>query len=211
MEIIIQDNTEVASFTYQVYRTIADLVNSFAILAIMTYLQWDLVLILLIFIPVILLIQNKLEWKLDTYYTTMREEMACENSLTEEFVSNAALIASHGIKDKCRNKYRQMLKNLLEIYKKIITLSNISFSTMEGFLILSIAIAMAYEGYKIFMGISTIGILVAFIQYSDFLIEPGRTLAGLRVQGNKLMPSIKRIEKITDTDRYLQQLGNPYI
>ena len=70
MEIIIQDNTEVASFTYQVYRTIADLVNSFAILAIMTYLQWDLVLILLIFIPVILLIQNKLEWKLDTYYTT---------------------------------------------------------------------------------------------------------------------------------------------
>lgn len=209
MEIIIQDNTEVASFTYQVYRTIADLVNSFAILAIMTYLQWDLVLILLIFIPVILLIQNKLEWKLDTYYTTMREEMACENSLTEEFVSNAALIASHGIKDKCRNKYRQMLKNLLEIYKKIITLSNISFSTMEGFLILSIAIAMAYEGYKIFMGISTIGILVAFIQYSDFLIEPGRTLAGLRVQGNKLMPSIKRIEKITDTDVICNSLETP--
>lgn len=98
MEVIMEDNMEVASFTYQVYRTIADLTTSLAILAMLMYLQWDLVLILLLFLPFILLVQNNLEWKLDDYYTKLREGMARENSLTEEFVSNAALIASHGIK-----------------------------------------------------------------------------------------------------------------
>ena len=187
---------EVASFTYQVYRTVADLTTSVAILAILTYLQWDLVLILLIFIPFILLVQNNLEWKLDDHYTKLREEMARENSLTEEFVSNAALIASHGIKEKCRTKYGQMLKNLSMTYKKIVTLAHVSYGVLEGFIILSIAAAMAYEGYKIFKGMATIGVLVAFIQYSDFLIEPGRIVAALRVQGNKLMPSLRRIDKI---------------
>lgn len=196
MEVLMDDNMEVASFTYQVYRTIADLVSSLAILSILAYLQWDLVLILLMFLPFILVVQNNLEWKLDDYYTRLREEMARENSLTEEFVSNAALIASHGIKEKCRRKYRQMLKNLSTIYNKIVTLSHVSYGSLEGFIILSIAVAMAYEGYKIFMGTATIGVLVAFIQYSDFLIEPGRIVAALRVQGNKLMPSLRRVDKI---------------
>lgn len=196
MEIITNDSSDTATFTYQVYRTVADLVNSLAIIAIMTYLQWDLVLILLAFIPVIILIQNSLEWKLDDYYNNLREKMANENSLTEEFVSNAALISSHGIKEKCRSKYAGILESLCKTYRKIATLSNLSFSTMEGFLILAVTVAMAYEGYKIFSGKGTIGVLVAFIQYSDFLIEPGKTLAGLRVQGNKMMPSLKRIEKI---------------
>ena len=193
MEVLIDDNMEIASFTYQVYRTAADLMNSLAILAVLAYLQWDLVLILLMFLPFILLIQNNLEWKLDDYYARLREEMARENSLTEEFVSNAARIASHGIKEKCRRKYRQMLKNLSMIYKRIVTLSHVSYGSLEVSIILSIAVAMAY---KIFEGTATIGILVAFIQYSDFLIEPGRLLAALRVQGNKLMPSLRRVDKI---------------
>ncbi len=199
MEVIMEDNMEVASFTYQVYRTIADLTTSLAILAMLMYLQWDLVLILLLFLPFILLVQNNLEWKLDDYYTKLREGMARENSLTEEFVSNAALIASHGIKKKCRRKYEHMLNDLALTYKKIVTLSHVSYGVLEGFIILSIAAAMAYEGYKIFQGMSTIGILVAFIQYSDFLIEPGRVVAALRVQGNKLMPSLRRIDKIYHT------------
>lgn len=198
MEVIMEDNMEVASFTYQVYRTVADLVNSLAIFAILAYLQWDLVLILLVFLPFILIVQNNLEWKLDDHYARLREGMAQENSLTEEFVSNAALIASHGIKEKCRRKYGQMLKSLSIIYKKIVTLSHISYGSLEGFIILSIAAAMAYEGYKIFQGTATIGILVAFIQYSDFLIEPGRVIAALRVQGNKLMPSLRRVDKVYD-------------
>lgn len=203
MEVIMDDNMEVAAFTYQVYRTIADLTTSVAILAILTYLQWDLVLILLAFFPVILLVQNNLEWKLDDYYIKLREGMAQENSLTEEFVSNAALIASHGIKEKCRKKYRQMLNDLSITYKKIVTLSHVSYGVLEGFIILSIAAAMAYEGYKIFKGMATIGVLVAFVQYSDFLIEPGRVVAALRVQGNKLMPSLRRIDKIcNDANTY---------
>lgn len=200
MEILTEDSMELASFTYQIYRTAADLVNSFSILVILIYLQWDLVLILLAVIPIILFIQNNIEWKLDNQYSTLREGMAHENSLAEEFVSNAVLIAAHGVKEKCRSKYKRMIEELSVSYRKIVTLSNVSFSTMEGFLTLSIAIAMAYEGYKIFMGTATIGVLAAFIQYSDFLIEPGRTLAELRVQGNKLMPSIKRIENILSTN-----------
>ncbi len=199
MEVIMDDNMQVAAFTYQVYRTVADVVNSLAILAILAYLQWDLALILLAILPFILIVQNNLEWKLDEHYIKLREELAREISLTEEFVSNAALIASHGIKEKCKRKYGQMTDNLSIIYKKIVTLSNISYGALEGFIILSIGVAMAYEGYKIFMGMATIGVLVAFIQYSDFLIEPGRVLAALRVQGNKLMPSLRRVNKIYDT------------
>lgn len=198
MEVIMDDNMQVAAFTYQVYRTVADMVNSLAILAILAYLQWDLALILLAILPFILIVQNNLEWKMDDHYTKLREELAREISLTEEFVSNAALIASHGIKEKCKRKYGQMLHNLSIIYKKIVTLSNISYGALEGFIILAIAVAMAYEGYKIFIGTATIGVLVAFIQYSDFLIEPGRILAALRVQGNKLMPSLRRVDKIYD-------------
>lgn len=196
MEVIMDDSMMVATFTYQGYITIVDVVNSLAILAILAYLQWDLVLILLAFLPIILMIQNNLEWRLDDYYTDLRDGMANENSLTEEFVSNAALIVSYGIKEKCKRKYGQLLETLSETYKKIVTLSHISYGSMEGFIVLSISVAMAYEGYKIFNGTATIGILVAFVQYSDFLIEPGRLIASLRVQGNKLMPSLRRIDKV---------------
>lgn len=199
MEVIMDDNMQVAAFTYQVYRAVADVINSLAIFAILAYLQWDLALILLAILPFIYAIQNNLEWKLDNHYLNLREELAREISLTEEFVSNAALIASHGIKEKCKRKYGQMLNNLSMIYKKIVTLSNISYGALEGFIILAIALAMVYGGYKIFMGTATIGVLVAFIQYSDFLIEPGRILAALRVQGNKLMPSLRRVDKIYET------------
>ncbi len=196
MEVIIDDSMMVSTFTYQVYITIVDVVNSLAILIVLAYLQWDLVLILLAFLPIILLIQNNLEWKLDDYYTDLRDGMANENALTEEFVSNAALIAAHGIKGKCKRKYGQMLKALSSTYKKIVTLSHVSYGSLEGFIILSISVAMAYEGYKIFNGTGTIGVLVAFVQYSDFLIEPGRLIASLRVQGNKLMPSLRRVDKV---------------
>lgn len=199
MEIILNDNMEVATFTYQVYRTVADLVNSFAILAILTYLQWDLVVILIGCLPFILIIQNNLEWKLDDCYERFRDKMARESSLTEEFVSNAALIAAHGIKEKCKRKYNQMLNQLVQNYKKIATLSHTSYGILECFIILAISIAVAYEGYKIFKGTATIGVLVAFIQYSDFLIEPGRVLAALRVQGNKLIPSLTRADKLYGT------------
>ena len=144
--------------------------------------------------------QNNLEWKLDDGYTKLREQRAQEISLTEEFVSNAALIASHGIKDKCSKKYRKMLQTFSHAYRKIAILSHASYGVLEGFIILAITVAMAYEGYKIFKGTATIGILVAFIQYSDFLIEPGKLVASLRVQGNKLMPSLKRVESIYNTE-----------
>lgn len=194
MEIIMDDNMQVAAFTYQVYRTTADLINSFAIISILFYLQWDLVLILLSCLPFILVIQNNLEWKLDNYYSEFREEMAKENSLTEEFVSNAMLIVSHGMREKCQRKYEEMLSELVETYRKTAFYSHTSYGTLEGFIILTISAAVLYEGYNIFTGTATIGVLVAFIQYSDFLIEPGRSLAALRVQGNKLIPSMARVK-----------------
>lgn len=199
MEVINGDSNVIAELlTATFLTTISNVITAIAMIVYLAILQWDLLLIIivlqLLIIPIQALFGNKI-YKLSSKY---RELYGNNVSQSQEFLANATRFIGGGLKPFFNKKYNKSLDNIFKADIKLTTTTTINSSLVNLLSVLVFVAIIGIGGYKVTVGAITMGILIVFIQNSQRLIEPLFQLVNLKIELDKSMPSIERVEELAN-------------
>ncbi|MEJ7623854.1 MAG: ABC transporter ATP-binding protein [Pyrinomonadaceae bacterium] len=170
-------------FTSGVIDVLGDLVIIFAIIGIMFWLDWKLALVSLITVPLLFTATNWFRKHARNGFDRVRTRNARLNSFLQEYISGSQTVQLFNAEDKARSRFREINDDYRNANIETIFYYSIFYPMVDFIGSVGIALVIFAFGYQYVAGFSaaggalTVGILAAFIQYSQQLFQPIRDLS----------------------------------
>ncbi|HEY4051829.1 MAG TPA: ABC transporter ATP-binding protein [Acidobacteriaceae bacterium] len=186
-------------FTSGVFSIFEDVFALALIVGVMLRMNWWLALLAFAVIPVILLITRVFRTHVRDSYRRIRTAIASINSYTQEHVSGMNVVQLFNREERSFQKFEAVNRQHMEAFKDAIMAYALYYPAVE--LLSSIAIAMViwFGGNGVIRNVVTIGVLVAFIQYSQRFFRPIQDLSEKYNILQAAMAASERIFKLLDT------------
>jgi ATP-binding cassette subfamily B protein len=183
---------------------VADLMLIFWIIGFMFYTDVNLTLLTITVLPLLLLLTTFFRRKVRVLFRDLRNEVSKMNSFLNEFISGISTVKVFGQEEKLNNEFDVINKKTRELNIKTVFYYAIFFPAIEMIGAIATAIVLWYAAGNILSGVMTIGILIAFIQYSQMFFRPVRDLSEKYTTLQNAMASSERIFNLLDTEDFLQ-------
>ena len=200
-----QDIAMIVSFVYRTLHIFMELCTAITMAAVLFWLRWELLLMMLAFIPTSFYINYVCNKRVSKLAKNCRDEYGEQGALIEEFISNSVPMIMFGIRKAFMNKFVISQRKYNRSYKKLSFFNQIASRCTDVSMNFASMISMIYGGFMVFKGKMTIGILVVFMEYVDSFISPLLSLAALKTMAFRLNPSLIRIENIWNGDNYVRK------
>lgn len=170
-------------FTSGVIDVLGDLVIIFAIIGMMFYLDWKLALVSLITVPLLFAATNWFRKRARVGYDKVRTRMATLNAFLQEHISGAQTVQLFNAERKTQDRFHNINDDYRDANIETIYYYAIFYPLVDFIGAIGIALVIWFGGYQLLTGVAasgnalTIGILIAFIQYSQQLFQPIRDLS----------------------------------
>lgn len=166
------------------------------VLVCMLRLNWKLSMIPLVFMPVMGFMAIRLERRLDKVYDDISEENAKLNTVVQENLSGVRTVKSFAREDYELQKFRRSNKKYSELNVKQATIMA-KFDPNMGFVpkLMQLAVLLI-GGYAVINDRISLGLLTAFIQYSNNIVWPMENVGWLTNALAAAFASNKKINKI---------------
>ncbi|HXG86294.1 MAG TPA: ABC transporter ATP-binding protein [Pyrinomonadaceae bacterium] len=170
-------------FTSGVIDVLGDLVVIFAIIGMMFWLDWKLALVSLITVPLLFAATNWFRKRARVGFDKVRTRMATLNAFLQEHISGAQTVQLFNAERKTENRFHDINDDYRDANIETIYYYAIFYPLVDFIGAIGIALLIWFGGYQLLTGASasgnalTIGILIAFIQYSQQLFQPIRDLS----------------------------------
>ncbi len=170
-------------FTSGVIDVLGDLVIIFAIIGMMFYLDWKLALIVLVTVPLLFAATNWFRKRARVGFDAVRTRMAKLNAFLQEHISGAQTVQLFNAEAKTQRDFHDINDDYRNANIETIYYYSIFYPLVDFIGAIGIALVIWFGGYQILTGVSangqalTIGIVIAFIQYSQQLFQPIRDLS----------------------------------
>ena len=200
-QVLLSDVLKVTSFfTDTVLSITSNALMAIAIIAYLACLQWDLLLIVLALQPVTMIIQSFFGKKVYEVSDAYRDAIGDAASFSQEIITNSIQYIALGLRRFCLGKYQTFQKD--SAYKSIKSagITKLSATSISCVSVVIFVLIFGFGGYKVSVGTMTIGMLIAFIQFSQNLLDPFLELFSIKIEYEQIKPSMKRIEDIMDSD-----------
>lgn len=170
-------------FTSGVIDVLGDLVIIFAIVGMMFWLDWKLALVSLITVPLLFAATNWFRKRARHGFDAVRTRTAKLNAFLQEHISGAQTVQLFNAEAKTQKRFHDINDDYRNANIETIYYYSIFYPLVDFIGAVGIALVLWFGGYEILTGASasgnalTIGIVVAFIQYSQQLFQPIRDLS----------------------------------
>lgn len=170
-------------FTSGVIDVLGDLVIIFAIVGMMFYLDWQLALISLLTIPLLFTATNWFRKRAREGFDAVRTRNAKLNAFLQEYISGAQTVQLFNAERRAQNRFADINDDYRNANIETIYYYSIFYPMVDFIGTIGIALVIWFGGYQLLTGMSasgsalTIGIIIAFIQYSQQLFQPIRDLS----------------------------------
>ncbi len=170
-------------FTSGVIDVLGDLVIIFAILGMMFYLDWRLALVSLITIPLLFAATNWFRKRAREGFDKVRTRNAKLNAFLQEYISGAQTVQLFNAERRAQKRFADINDDYRNANIETIYYYSIFYPMVDFIGTIGVALIIWFGGYQILTGMSasgsalTIGIVIAFIQYSQQLFQPIRDLS----------------------------------
>lgn len=170
-------------FTSGVIDVLGDLVIIFAIVGMMFYLDWKLALVSLITIPLLFAATNWFRKQARSGFDKVRTRNAKLNAFLQEYISGAQTVQLFNAERKAQNRFGEINDDYRNANIETIYYYAIFYPLVDFIGAIGIALVLWFGGYEILTGTSaagnalTVGVVIAFIQYSQQLFQPIRDLS----------------------------------
>ena len=157
-------------FTSGVIDVLGDLVIIIAIVAMMLYLDWKLALVSLLTIPILFAATNWLR-------------NAKLNAFLQEYISGAQTVQLFNAENKAKKRFHDINDDYRNANIETIYYYSIFYPLVDFIGTIGIAVVIWFGGYQLLTNNSasgnalTIGVIIAFVQYSQQLFQPIRDLS----------------------------------
>lgn len=190
-------------FSSGIIMVFSDIFIIFWIFVFMFYMSWELSLVTLSVLPVLFYATFLFRRKVRNAYRDVRYHLARLNSYMQEHITGINIIQLFTKEDieikkfsDINSKYRNA--NIYSVFYYAIF-----FPTVELLSSIAIALIIWYGGGKVLHNTLTIGVLFAFVQYTEMFFRPIRDLSEKYNIMQTAMASSERIFKLLDNKTIL--------
>src|SRR5688572_385510 len=170
-------------FTSGVIDVLGDLVVIFAIVGIMFWLDWKLALVSLVTVPLLFTATNWFRKHARNGFDRVRTRNAKLNAFLQEYISGAQTVQLFNAESKARGRFHAINDDYRNANIETIYYYAIFYPLVDFIGAVGIAVVIFAFGYEFLGGFTaagtavSVGILAAFIQYSQQLFQPIRDLS----------------------------------
>ena len=149
----------------------------------MFYLDWKLALISLLTIPLLFTATNWFRKRAREGFDAVRTRNAKLNAFLQEYISGAQTVQLFNAEKRAQNRFAEINNDYREANIETIYYYSIFYPMVDFIGTIGVALVIWFGGYQILTGMSasgaalTIGVVIAFIQYSQQLFQPIRDLS----------------------------------
>lgn len=179
------------------------------ILGFMFFLDWELSLVSLSVLPVLFYATFLFRKKVRENYRDVRLHVARLNSYMQEHVTGMSVVQIFNKEQDELKTFSAINKDHRKAHIDSIFYYAVFFPTVELLSSIAIGLIIWYGGGEIIQGKMTLGVLFAFIQYTEMFFRPIRDLSEKYNIMQTAMASSERVFKLLDNNSIIPQPINP--
>lgn len=178
---------------------LGDLVRLLFIVVTMLLLSWRLALVSFCIFPVVILSTIIFQRIMRTTYRVMRQRLARINAYLNEQITGVLVTQLFRREESSRTFFSTISKEYLQSQFHSNNTFAVFFPTIYVTSVMASAVLLTLGGNLVLGDYVTIGLLVAFIQYTDQAFQPIRQLADRYNTLQSAMASSERVFRVLDT------------
>jgi len=186
-------------FTSGVVSIFEDVFVLAGIIAIMLRMNWQLALITFAVLPLIGIATKIFRDKVRDSYRRIRVAIARINAYLQEHVSGMVVLQLFNREERAFEKFSEVNAVHMDAFKDAIMAHAVYYPVVEVLSAIAIACVIWFGGNGVIRGVTTLGVLVAFIQYAQRFFRPIQDLSEKYNILQSAMASSERIFKLLDT------------
>ncbi len=186
-------------FTAGVVAIFEDVFVLVGIVAIMLRMDWRLALITFAVLPLILVATQIFRKYVRDSYRRIRIAIARINAYLQEHITGMVVLQLFNREKKAYGKFKEINASHMEAFKDAILAYSFYYPVVEILSAMAIAGVIWYGGNQVLRGATTLGVLVAFMQYAQRFFRPIQDLSEKYNILQSAMASSERVFKLLDT------------
>jgi ATP-binding cassette subfamily B protein len=191
-------------FTSGVVSIVEDIFVLAGILWVMLSMSWRLALISFVVMPIIIVATQIFRKSVRESYRRIRTAIARINSFLQEHVSGIIPLQLFNRERKSYEEFKTVNGQHMEAFKDAIMAYALYYPVVETLSSIAIACVLWYGGHSVLSGITTLGVLVAFMQYAQRFFRPIQDLSEKFNILQSAMAAAERVFKLLDTEPKIQ-------
>lgn len=186
-------------FTSGLVTLIGDLLTLTLVVIVMLQMSISLTAILVVALPFVIAVTVKFRRDVLKSNRRIRTAVAKINSYLQEHLSGIAVLQLFNREEKSKAEFNGVNREHMEAYKDAIIAYGWFYPSVEFCGMATVAALLAWGGYRVSAGTLTLGILVAFFQYSMRFFRPIQDLSEKYNILQSAAAAAERIFQLLDT------------
>lgn len=191
-------------FTSGVISIVEDVFVLSFILIIMLRKDWRLALVAFLVLPLIAVATQVFRRAVRDGFRRIRTAIARINSYLQEHVSGIVPLQLFNREQRSYQEFEKVNAQHMEAFKDTIFAYALYYPVVETLSSIAVACVLWYGGHRVLSGLTTLGVLVAFMQYSQRFFRPIMDLSEKFNILQSAMAAAERIFKLLDTEPRVQ-------
>ncbi len=179
------------------------------IFVFMVLMSFDLALVTMSVIPVLIYATFLFRKKVRANYRDVRKHLARLNSYMQEHISGMSVVQLYNKEEVEFEKFKSINKDYRDVNIKSVLYHALFYPFVELISAIAVALIIWYGGGEVVQKNLSLGVLFAFIQYTEMFFRPVRDLAEKYNILQTGMASSERIFKLLDTKMFVKNPENP--
>ncbi|MCR4416136.1 MAG: ABC transporter ATP-binding protein/permease [Ignavibacteria bacterium] len=179
------------------------------IFVFMILMSFDLALVTMSVVPVLIYATFLFRKKVRANYRDVRKHLARLNSYMQEHISGMSVVQMFNKEEKEFEKFKSINKDYRDANIQAVLYHAVFYPAVELISAIAVGLIIWYGGGEVVKNNLTLGVLFAFIQYTEMFFRPVRDLAEKYNILQTGMASSERIFKLLDTKIFIKQPENP--
>ena len=196
-------------FASGVVAVFGDLFTLGFILSAMLIMDWRLALITFSVLPFVVLTAFFFRMKLRTAYRDIRVRLARINAYLHERITGMMVVKLFNREEHDARRHAAINQDYLEAHLRSITYYALFFPVIELFTAIALALIIWRGGATLLVGVLTVGVLAAFIQYAQRFFRPIQDLSEKYNLLQAAMASSERIFLLIDRESAIVDPPDP--
>ncbi|WP_026450624.1 ABC transporter ATP-binding protein [Aequorivita capsosiphonis] len=195
-------------FSQGLFMIISDLLKMLVIAGFMLTQSWRLSLIVFIVLPFILYATRVFQKAMKVAFEDVRNQVANLNTFVQERITGMKIVQIFTREKTEYDRFQEINKNHRKAWIKTVWYNSIFFPIAETAGAVATGLVVWYGGLNVIGGgIVTLGMITAFIQYSEMLFRPLRQIADKFNTLQMGMVAANRVFGILDTTSHIADTG----
>lgn len=189
---------------------LGDLVRLLFIVMTMLVLSWRLALVAFLMFPIVIISTIIFQRIMRTTYRVMRQRLARINAYLNEQITGVLVTQLFRRETQSRHFFAEISREYLQSQFRSNNTFAVFFPTIYITSVMATAVLLTFGGQLVLNEYVTIGLLVAFIQYTDQAFQPIRQLADRYNTLQSAMASSERVFRVLDTPEDIKDPAQPH-